>query len=193
MLTLQNPPSDGREADQSKCYIIYPSNILHNKYINRKNEIASATTSTSDHPPASPSPSALADDPNDIFADGRPDSLISIDEIYVTIGDMQDLLAEWTDTWGPITSQWKHFEARLETAQRNNTANRLKSEFITFVQQARRRTGQFHIDRLALVDLDGVDLEEVREGWTDALRVTKELLTRLAIADGIISIRLEEL
>jgi hypothetical protein len=118
---------------------------------------------------------------------------VSLDDIYYTIWAMEDLLAEWTETWGLTTTLWKQFEERLHQALQNNTAHQFKSEFITFVERTRLRVRHFRLARLAQVDLDKYDLDEVREGWEDALQVMEEALTWLAVADGIISIRLEHL
>jgi hypothetical protein len=105
---------------------------------------------------------------------------------------MQDLLAEWTVRWGPVALMWDHFEERRLKASRNNTGDLFKSRFITFVEHTRRKVQFFHLDRLASVDLDDIDLEDLREGWQDALQVMQDVLGRLALAEAIISIRLND-
>jgi hypothetical protein len=120
------------------------------------------------------------------------DAPITLDDIYVKIGDMEELLTEWTETWGPVKRMWNIFEERLQTAIRDNTLEDLKANFIEFAERTRAKVKKYHLDHLALVDLNEIDLEEVREGWSDALHVMQMVLSRLAVADGIIILRLEQ-
>ena len=131
------------------------------------------------------------DDTVDIFSEGCQDPPVTLDDIYEAIGDLDDLLDESTQTWGSAEGNgtWKQFEERFQMSKTDGSVQALKCNFIAFVQRAQIRVSHFHLDQLALVDLEAVDLEEVREGWADALRKMQQVLTWLAAAEVIIGVR----
>lgn len=156
----------------------------------RKLECADASTVSSRDSEGSPapsqSPSISAADTHDIWAEDIQDSPPSttLQDINVRIGDLRDLLFEWTETWGPVKCLWERVE---EPAIMNGTVDEFKAELVSFVARTRERMLRFHLEDLAMVDLDGVDLRKLRGSWVQALRLMEKVLIRLAEADAIIN------